>query len=523
MSLISELKRRKVFKVGAAYLVVGWLVIEVASTVMPQFDVPEWAPRLVTLLIALGLPIALVMAWVFDVTPEGLKVDASRVGSKRLFGVAALLAALALGWFFHDHFEPATPAPSADNPPPAASADSASVAAKPEATTQTSIAVLPFVDMSQAKDQEYFSDGLSEELLNLLAQLPQLRVIARTSSFSFKGKEVDVATIAKALGVAHVLEGSVRKSGKTLRITAQLIRASDSSHLWSQTYDRELTDIFKVQDEIAGAVVDALKLQLLPSQALTNPNRSSNTEAYNQFLRDCGKLEIPVASYDFHPGNTYTTAVIEAPRGYETRQFKLDDFRNKVEKRMHDRDYPVEEIWANYEYFMKATLPVAKEAGVRMSLHPDDPPLAMMNGVGKMFVHYDGYARAERIAEAIEGKGAPHWGLTFCVGTWSEGGDKMGKDVFGMIEDFGRRGKLCEIHFRAVSAPLPEFYETFPEEGYLDLYKVMKALRKVKFAGAVMPDHVPALAGDEGIRRAGTAYCIAMMRAMLRRGNEEVG
>ena len=256
---------------------------------------------------------------------------------------------------------------------------------------------------------------------------------------------------------------------------------------------------------------------------LGRPGRDKHIEAYNDFLRGCGKLDIPVASYDFHPGNTYTTAMIEAPRGYETREFRLADFRNKVEKQMHDRDYPVEEIWGYYEYFMKATLPVAKEAGVRMSLHPDDPPLAMMNGVGKMFVHYDGYARAERISEAIEGKGAPHWGLTFCVGTWAEGGDKMGKDVFEMIEDFGGRGKLCEIHFRAVSSALPDFYETFPEEGYLDLYQVMKALRKVKFSGAVMPDHVPKLAGDEGIRPAGTAYCIAVMRSMLRRANEEVG
>jgi mannonate dehydratase len=172
---------------------------------------------------------------------------------------------------------------------------------------------------------------------------------------------------------------------------------------------------------------------------------------------------------------------------------------------------------------MKATLPVAAEAGVRMSLHPDDPPLAVMNGVGKMFVHYDGYARAERIAEQIEGPGAPHWGLTFCVGTWSEGGDRMGKDVFGMIEDFGGRGKLCEIHFRAVSSPLPDFYETFPDEGYLDLYQVMRALRQVRFTGAVMPDHVPRLAGDTGINRAGTAYCIAYMRALLERANQEVG
>ena len=138
--------------------------------------------------------------------------------------------------------------------------------------------------MSQSKDQEYFSDGLSEELLNLLAQIPQLRVIARTSSFAFKGKEVGVAEIAKTLNVAHVLEGSVRKSGDTLRITAQLIRTADSSHLWSETYDRQLTDVFKVQDEIAAAVVAQLKVKLLPAQQVTNPHRTANTEAYNQYL-----------------------------------------------------------------------------------------------------------------------------------------------------------------------------------------------------------------------------------------------
>jgi len=138
--------------------------------------------------------------------------------------------------------------------------------------------------MSQGKDQEYFSDGLSEELLNQLAQIPQLRVIARTSSFSFKGKEVDVAEIARILKVGHVLEGSVRKSGDTLRITAQLIRTSDSSHLWSQTYDRKLTDIFKVQDEISTEVVNALKLKLLPNQALGTTQRTHSPEAYEQYL-----------------------------------------------------------------------------------------------------------------------------------------------------------------------------------------------------------------------------------------------
>ena len=153
------------------------------------------------------------------------------------------------------------------------------------ATSDKSIAVLPFLNMSSDKEQDYFSDGLSEELLNQLAQIPQLRVIARTSSFSFKGKEVDVATIAKALNVANVLEGSVRKSANTLRITAQLVRTSDSSNLWSQTYERQMTDVFKVQDEIAGDVVAALKVKLLPTQQLTKTQRTGNPKAYEHYLR----------------------------------------------------------------------------------------------------------------------------------------------------------------------------------------------------------------------------------------------
>jgi TolB-like protein/Flp pilus assembly protein TadD len=166
---------------------------------------------------------------------------------------------------------------------PATSATPDAASAAP-AASDNSIAVLPFVDMSQTKDQEYFSDGLSEELLNLLAQVPQLRVIARTSSFAFKGKEVGVAEISKTLNVANVLEGSVRKSGDTLRITAQLIRTADSSHLWSETYDRQLTDVFKVQDEIAGAVVAQLKVKLLPTQQVTNQHRTASAEAYSQYL-----------------------------------------------------------------------------------------------------------------------------------------------------------------------------------------------------------------------------------------------
>jgi len=245
--------------------------------------------------------------------------------------------------------------------------------------------------------------------------------------------------------------------------------------------------------------------------------RDQDIETYRTFLRDLGRLGIPVASYDFHPANTYTTNQVER-RGYLTREFSVDDFRNKVEKQQFEREYSDEEIWAHYTYFVKAVLPVAEEAGVKLALHPDDPPLASMNGVAKLFTHYDGYRRAEEIAG-----GSRHWGLTFCVGTWSEGGKAMGKDVFQMIRDFGGRGKIFEVHFRNVSSPLPRFVETFPDDGYMDMYQVMKALREVRFSGAVEPDHVPQLAGDTGIRRAGTAYCIAYMRALLRRANEEVG
>ena len=250
---------------------------------------------------------------------------------------------------------------------------------------------------------------------------------------------------------------------------------------------------------------------------LGRAGRDKDVEAYRRFLHNLGKLEIPVASYDFHPGNTYTTRMIEY-RGYSTREFDLDDFHSKVEKRLYEREYSADDIWANYTYFVKATLPVAEEAGVKMALHPDDPPLAMMNGVAKVFVNYAGYRRAEEIAG-----GSKAWGLTFCVGTWLEGGDRMGKSVFEMIRDFGGRGKIFEIHFRNVTATLPHFNETFPDDGYGDLYQVMKVLREVRFNGAVEPDHVPTLKGDTGMKRAGTAYCFASMRAMLRRANEEAG
>ena len=254
----------------------------------------------------------------------------------------------------------------------------------------------------------------------------------------------------------------------------------------------------------------SLKIQL------GQPGRDEDIEVYQKLLRALGTLGIPVAVYDFHPANTYTTDHVER-RGYSVREFSLDDFRNKVEENRFSRPYEAEEIWGAYTYFVEAILPVAEAAGVTLALHPDDPPLATMNGVAKLFVDCDGYRRAEEISG-----GSDHWGIRLCIGTWAEGGDQMGKDIFGMIEDFGGRGKIFEVDFRNVSSPLPHFVETFPDDGYLDMYQVMKALREVKYTGSLVPDHIPKLTGDEK-QRAGLAYCIAYLRALLRRANEEVG
>ena len=251
---------------------------------------------------------------------------------------------------------------------------------------------------------------------------------------------------------------------------------------------------------------------------LGQPGRDQDIEKFQTFLRDLGRAGIFSSKIDFHPGNTYTSRMVESARGYQVREFNVDDFQNKVEKQRYERGYSADDIWANYTYFIKAVLPVAEKADVRLALHPDDPPIPMMNGVAKVFINYDGIKRADQIAG-----GSKYWGLTFCIGTWSEGGTQMGKNVFGMIEDFGARGKIFDVHFRNVSSPMPNFIETFPDDGYMDMYQVMKALRKVKFAGAAVPDHIPLLKGDDKFRRAGVAYCIANMRMMLRRANEEVG
>ena len=290
MGLVSELRRRNVFRVAIAYLAAAWLLTEVAGTLFPAFAIPEWAFRFVVIILAIGFLPTLFFSWAYEITPQGLKREKevvreesiAQLTARRLDGITIGLVVLALVFIIADRLwlSPQlvgnTPAPTEIAAEPAAGEPGTQV--QPEA----SIAVLPFVNMSDDPSNEYFSDGISEELLNLLARIPKLRVAARTSSFSFKDQNVEIPDIARSLGVTHVLEGSVRKAGGRVRIAAQLIKAENGYHLWSESYDRQLDDIFAIQDDIAGAVVDALKLTLLGETPQTEP---MNPESYVLYLQ----------------------------------------------------------------------------------------------------------------------------------------------------------------------------------------------------------------------------------------------
>ena len=271
MSFFAELKRRNVFRVALAYVVLAWIIMQVGDTLAPALRLPESVNSILAFFLILGFPLAMFLAWAFELTPEGLKLekDVNRDTSitpttgRKLDRTIIALLVVALGYFIWQSQLPSN---------------------EPEPTTSNdqSIAVLPFENMSSDAEQEYFSDGLSEELLNLLAKIPELRVSSRSSAFSYKGKDFKISDVGRELNVAHVLEGSVRKSGNKVRITAQLIEAETDVHLWSETWDRTLDDVFVIQDEIAKAVVDELKVRLLgelPQVAATDG------EAYSLYLQ----------------------------------------------------------------------------------------------------------------------------------------------------------------------------------------------------------------------------------------------
>lgn len=288
MSLYTELKRRNVFKVAIVYSAVAWLLLQVSDTLGPALHLPEWFVSAVAFLLILGFPVAVIFAWAFELTPEGLKAEAKAdpaalVAGKsgnRLNHIVIAALVLALGYFVLDKVVLNSDRESAGTPAADQVAVQQAVESESE-NTDNSIAVLPFVNMSSDEEQEFFSDGLSEELLHLLARIPELDVAARTSSFSFKGKDLGIPEIASRLKVAHVLEGSVRKHGDQIRITAQLIQADNGFHLWSETYDRRLENVFQIQEDIATAVVEALKVTLLGEAPKT---RRTDPAAYQLFL-----------------------------------------------------------------------------------------------------------------------------------------------------------------------------------------------------------------------------------------------
>jgi adenylate cyclase len=274
MAFFAELQRRRVGKVAIAYGAIAWGVTEASSVVFPALHVPEWAMTFVVVFLMVGFPVAMVLAWVFDVGPEGIHrtepmpqvPPAAQVRMRAAYGLAVLLCMAALGYVLYER----------------------GLGRAHAGEPRSSIAVMPFTNLSGDPTKEYFSDGMSEELLNLLARVPGLEVAARTSSFAYKGREVDVRQIGKELGVETVLEGSVRQAGDQVRITAQLIDTDSGFHLWSETYDRRLADIFQVQDEIAKAIVERLKIELAPADQQVAQRQqvpTQNVEAYELYLQ----------------------------------------------------------------------------------------------------------------------------------------------------------------------------------------------------------------------------------------------
>jgi TolB-like protein len=302
MSFFEELKRRNVFRVGIAYGIVAWFVLQVADLVFDNIGAPEWVIKALMFLVGLGFIAALVIAWAYELTPEGIKreTDISRDDSitgetgKKLNAIT-LAAVLALIVFMVvDRFvleekgsEHLSQTSELSSQPGEQESDLIQAGPDPDSEPgEQSIAVLPFVDMSPEGDQAYFADGIAEEILNVLVKTHSLKVAGRTSSFQFRDRSGDLREIGEQLGVEHVLEGSIRKAGNRLRITAQLVKADDGFHLWSETYDRELTDVFAIQDEIARAITEALAIEL----ALDGSNESlakvqtSNMDAYDRYL-----------------------------------------------------------------------------------------------------------------------------------------------------------------------------------------------------------------------------------------------
>jgi TolB-like protein len=307
MSLFAELKHRNVFRVGIAYAVAAWVLLQIFDVLGDIFELPAWGGKLILALLIVGFFLALIFAWAFELTPEGVKrdseVDHSRPVApqtgRRLNRLIIATLILALALFAADKFlwdparDRALAATAAEQGRSEAMAEAesavqAAARAAEQAAAENSIAVLPFADMSPGGNQQYFSDGVAEELLNALVRVDGLEVASRTSSFAFRGDRRSLREIAQVLGVSHVLEGSVRRAGDRVRITAQLIEAASDHHFWSETYDRDLDDVLAVQGEIANAIVSSMKdelgLDIRPEQVAI-ASATESADAYDLHLQ----------------------------------------------------------------------------------------------------------------------------------------------------------------------------------------------------------------------------------------------
>ncbi len=283
-----ELKRRNVYKAAVAYAVVAWLLMQITTQVFPFFEIPNWAVRLVVLLLILGFPVALILAWAFELTPEGIKRTEDvalhesirhRTG-RRIVGITVTLAVIAAGLLaFRLSRQKNMVAPRQSE----AAAD---LRTAQSAIPEKSIAVLPFENLSSDKENAYFADGIQDEILARLSKIADLKVISRTSTQHYKSAPENLPEIARQLGVAHILEGSVQKSGESVRVNVQLIRAANDSHLWGDIFDRKLTDIFSVESEVAKAIADQLQAKLTGREEEVIASKpTNNSEAYDAYLR----------------------------------------------------------------------------------------------------------------------------------------------------------------------------------------------------------------------------------------------
>jgi TolB-like protein len=432
-NFFAELKRRNVYKVAVAYAVVGWLVIQVSSTVLPTFHAPEWVVQTLVVIVAIGFPIALVIAWAFEATPQGIKrtevadamPETARPKKHAWIYVVIVGGALSAVVFFAGRY-------TAHNESGAAAKKNEHNSTAPEMPAK-SIAVLPFVNMSAEKENEFFADGLSEEILNSLARIDGMLVVGRTSSFQFKGKEVDLRTIGERLGVANVLEGSVRREGQRARITAQLIRASDGIHLWSETYDRTLTDTLAVQLDIAEKVAGVLDVVLDDKQR--EEMRTSGVKnvdafiAYEKGMKLYADAHNPARSHNVIDGlraaNKEFDDAIALEPGFSQAYFAAADLYDHII--MADDRPDAERRDAQRQALHYLELSAANS---------HDEQQRLLTLADRQLVDDDWHGLAARIDAALRAPGcnSPNWLPVFA-------------SVFGygdLIEDLGARVSVCD-------------------------------------------------------------------------------